>query len=267
MSSSIPDRVSFLSSLAQELRSQSDRVRSLIGNRHWLSDGQHKESLLRDIIERHVPTGILVSHGFVVSPSHRDRISREQDILLLDSLVAMPILSQWGLSIAIPSLLLGSIAVKSRFDFEKLKDAIDCLASVLGSFNKYEAEPTPFLGAFFFNEDRLSDAVRLKTANYLATMGTSFGGVTADGLPPFPIVSCQSGEFFRTYKPLPSESDSQTEVLAQAFDCGELSSAVFLAHILDYLALRRGRRNAPLSSLIPDHFPIIASSSTSSPSC
>ena len=41
---------SYLESLAAELQSQSERVRSLIGSAHWLHDGRHKEHLLAEVV-------------------------------------------------------------------------------------------------------------------------------------------------------------------------------------------------------------------------
>ena len=78
-----PER--YLRSLADELRAQSQRVRDLIGDAHWLTDGFHKEFLLAEIIRRHLPGSHIAGRGFVVSPSHLEVRSREQDILVVDT--------------------------------------------------------------------------------------------------------------------------------------------------------------------------------------
>ena len=78
----------YLSSLAKELSSSSDRVRDLIGNAHWLTDGHHKEHLLRSVLARHLPSGMVAARGFVLDPSSEGVCSTEQDILVVDCLAS-----------------------------------------------------------------------------------------------------------------------------------------------------------------------------------
>jgi len=73
----VPNRNRYLASLSAELRAQATRVRDLIGDRHWLSDGHHKEYLLKDMLARHVPSSVAVSRGFVTHPNRADLVSRE----------------------------------------------------------------------------------------------------------------------------------------------------------------------------------------------
>ena len=47
----------FYESVTAELMSVKDRVRNLIGNAHWLSDGRYKEAILKTIIGRFLPSG------------------------------------------------------------------------------------------------------------------------------------------------------------------------------------------------------------------
>src|SRR5688572_13924486 len=91
---------SYLRSLAAELRSQRDRVRDLIGNSHWLSDGRHKEHLLAEVVRRHLPVTHQVGPGFVVSPSH-ELCSTEQDILVVNCQTEAPLFTAGGLLITI----------------------------------------------------------------------------------------------------------------------------------------------------------------------
>jgi hypothetical protein len=60
------DSTRYLRSLAAAAMSQSHQVRDLIGDRHWLSDGRHKEALLSAIVSRHAPAGTIVCAGFVL---------------------------------------------------------------------------------------------------------------------------------------------------------------------------------------------------------
>ena len=44
------------------------RVESLIGSRHWPTDGAHKETVLRNVLRRHLPENLRVGTGFVCFP-------------------------------------------------------------------------------------------------------------------------------------------------------------------------------------------------------
>ena len=57
---------SFFQTLSLELNAQADRVRQLIGSSHWISDGSHKEALLRGVVERYVPDATVTSRAFKV---------------------------------------------------------------------------------------------------------------------------------------------------------------------------------------------------------
>lgn len=45
----------YLESWSNELIARASRVRQLIGSRHWLSDGHHKEMLVREFLKRYLP--------------------------------------------------------------------------------------------------------------------------------------------------------------------------------------------------------------------
>jgi len=62
-----------------ELRNAQNRIRKLIGKAHWLTDGEHKESILRRVLRNHVPESIRVGRGFVLTSN---RTSNQLDILL-----------------------------------------------------------------------------------------------------------------------------------------------------------------------------------------
>jgi hypothetical protein len=68
-------------SLGIELLSLKDRVRQLIGDRHWQTDGEWKESVLRNVIRRYLPNQILIQRGFIVENNFR---SGQIDILFTD---------------------------------------------------------------------------------------------------------------------------------------------------------------------------------------
>jgi hypothetical protein len=68
-------------SLGIELISLKDRIRQLIGDRHWQADGEWKESVLRNVIRRYLPNQILIQRGFIVEDNFQ---SGQIDILFTD---------------------------------------------------------------------------------------------------------------------------------------------------------------------------------------
>lgn len=55
----------FHKSIAKEIITTKDRIRQLIGGRHWQTDGEHKEAVLRKVLRNHLPESARVGRGFV----------------------------------------------------------------------------------------------------------------------------------------------------------------------------------------------------------
>ena len=80
-----PDLVAYHKSISAELTSNKNRIRNLIGSVHWLTDGEHKESILRKVIENFAPEIFRIGRGFVCYPSSRntdEKSSKQIDILI-----------------------------------------------------------------------------------------------------------------------------------------------------------------------------------------
>lgn len=75
------DLTGYYASLSAEMMAVKDRVRQLIGHAHWQTDGEHKETVLRQAIRRIAPRNMVVGRGFVVSP---DYTSSQIDVLVYD---------------------------------------------------------------------------------------------------------------------------------------------------------------------------------------
>jgi hypothetical protein len=148
-----PNRNRYLLSVSAELRAQATRVRDLIGDSHWLSDGHHKEYLLKYALARHVPSGVVIARGFVVHPQRPDLVSREQDLLFIDTSAVAPIFEQGGLCVAFPHQVLASIAVKTTFSRVALDDACDTLHSVRRVAAYAGVSSPAWCGVFFFDGD------------------------------------------------------------------------------------------------------------------
>lgn len=76
------DAAIYYRSLSQELDALKGRVRYLIEDHHWLTDGEWKESVLRAVLRRHLPATVGVGRGFIVGPRGP---STQIDVLLYDA--------------------------------------------------------------------------------------------------------------------------------------------------------------------------------------
>lgn len=81
----------YFRSLSAELDSLKSRVRHLIDDNHWQTDGEWKESVLRTILQRSAPSNVTVGRGFIVD---RERSSTQIDVLIYDN--SYPVLYKDG---------------------------------------------------------------------------------------------------------------------------------------------------------------------------
>jgi len=150
---------SYFQSITSECEALKDRVRHLINDAHWLTDGEWKESVLRSILRRSAPESVTIGRGFVV---HQDGCSTQIDVLIYDN--SMPILYKDGdLVFITPAACRGIVEVKSSTtlaDFRaattKLADNAEFVRSKGGDFHIFvgffsydvrAADCLPFLDA------------------------------------------------------------------------------------------------------------------------
>lgn len=125
------DNEKYLRSITDEINALKDRIQNFIG--HKLTIGTWKESILRTLLRRHLPSNIGVGTGFFVTS---ERCSQQIDILLYDKM--KPIIFQDGDCIIVtPDAVKGLIEVKTRAvkstlesQFSKLADDVELLLSV-----------------------------------------------------------------------------------------------------------------------------------------
>jgi hypothetical protein len=77
----------YLRSLTEETSALKNLVRYLIEDTHWQTDGEWKESVVRQILRRYLPASVTVCRGFVVTA---DRSSKQLDVLICDSSADSP---------------------------------------------------------------------------------------------------------------------------------------------------------------------------------
>lgn len=230
----------YLLSLAEELASQAKRVRDLIGSRHWLSDGHHKEYLLSNLLQRHCPSATLVTRGFVLNPRYPELCSREQDILVIDTSSEAPLFYQGGLAIASPQSLIATISVKTRLGKAELSDAVGSLSSAQEVALESGIPLThTFYGAYFFE---ISPQVISSPAIIYDYLSEHCGKQSSSTILTPDYLSSGKDLIFKV-----SHEDSATFI--NGFSSPGFATAIFLAALLAHIAASRGNHESNILDL------------------
>ena len=100
----------YFRSLKSEVDALRDRVRYLIDDTHWQTDGEWKESVVRHVLRRHLPQSVSVGRGFVVTAAGN---SHQIDVLIFDA--DKPVLFKDGdLVFVTPDSVLGVLEIKTQ---------------------------------------------------------------------------------------------------------------------------------------------------------
>jgi hypothetical protein len=146
------DHIGFFRSQSIELAAKAKRVRNLIGDRHWYTDGAFKEALLLDAVRLRLPSGMEARRGFVMSDDLSD-CSTEQDCLIVDRLSSVPIFEAVDFHMVAPRSVAAIISVKTKLQKAEFIDAAKGVASALQLIASDALAGNPFAALFTFDED------------------------------------------------------------------------------------------------------------------
>lgn len=154
----------YFQSLTDECETLKDRVRHLVNDAHWPTDGEWKESVLRSMLKRSAPESVTVGRGFVV---HQDGCSTQIDVLIYDN--SMPILYRDGdLVFVTPSACRGIIEVKSNTSLAEFRSAAVKLADNAEFIRSRSVDFHIFVGFFGYDVRTANCAPFLQALNEAA---------------------------------------------------------------------------------------------------
>ena len=242
----------YLESWSKELQSRADRVRQLIGGVHWLSDGHHKEAILREFLQRYLPLNLQISRGFVRS-SLSEQCSPEVDVLITDPIAHQPFFNEGGLQIVPPTSVIAYVEVKTQFRKPGLHDALTSIANTQLVLSSYVDLSKVWRSVFFFSipESRSSESA-LKTIaqtinQVVEESASSNSSIFSDtqGLLPVCIATLSNFVvFIRSGK-------TNNEVILNLFETGDLSFAFAIADMFGSIRhYFTGRNVAELDDII-----------------
>jgi len=224
------DPIRCFESWSDELKSRSDRVRKLIGSAHWLSDGHHKEDLVRQFLCRHLPPRFRVTRGFLCTSDEKNHVSREIDIMVTDSEGELPWFSEGNLVITPPASALAQIHVKTKFDVRELADVLVSGAFNHRVFNSSVSASRLWFGAIFFDS---SGAITSEVMRRVWQRGIKKASKTTSfNIADLPdCVAILDKVIFLPDKNPANWKKGKAEV--RAYDCGKAAPAIFLSHFYE----------------------------------
>jgi len=151
----------YFKSLGNEIEALKQRVRHIIAGRHWQTDGEWKESVVRQILRRHLPATAIVGRGFIVSAK---AATTQLDVLIYRA--SAPVLFRDGdLVFVTPDTVLGVVEVKSRVTANSFAAAVRKLASAI-ELVRVHPNSEAFAAVFAFDaQSSRSDIYLQKTAD------------------------------------------------------------------------------------------------------
>ena len=119
------DPKKFQMSITQELDTIKNRVRNLIGNSHWASDEWYKETILKNVIRRFLPSNLSIGTGFIINKNTRGdtQISRQIDIIIYDNTIPV-LFSEGDFVITTHKNVKGIIEIKTKIYDNQFQETI-----------------------------------------------------------------------------------------------------------------------------------------------
>ena len=119
-----PSPEELFKSWSNEFEVTSKRVRNLIGGSHWLSDGKHKESIIKNFLRKYTLDRYEIASGFIVSNVDPECRSGEIDVLVVSRTKDIPWFSESDLMIVPPGCVEAHIHVKSKYSKASMKNIL-----------------------------------------------------------------------------------------------------------------------------------------------
>jgi len=145
------DAKEFQKSITEELNVVRNRVRNLIGNRHWGEEGRYKEAILKNILRKFLSQNISVGTGFIIGSNNQHRISKQIDIIIYEN--SYPVLfSEGDFIITTMKNVKGIIEVKSNIGTgnNSFQNVIKQFDETIEPINNYFSNRKLFLAIFAF---------------------------------------------------------------------------------------------------------------------
>ena len=213
----------FQKSISRELLTIKDRVRNLISDAHWGEEGRYKESVLKNVIKRFLPSNLSLASGFIITKEGENiKRSRQIDIIVYEN--TSPLLFVEGdFIITTPENVLATIEVKTKIRSGNISDVIN-----KASENARLAHRSTFNGIFAYEKSGM-DIKRGSSINpnLRDALIESKGAVNH---------ICLDENLFIKYWGSREKYDYFDDKIYSFYDIEELSFAYFISNLIECVA-------------------------------
>lgn len=240
-----PSFSTYLSTWGEEFLSRANRVRNLIGDAHWLSDGGHKEALLTEFLGRHLPSHLQLGRGFVRPRDEERSCSPEIDVLIARFDLHPPLFNESQLLIVPPGSVFGHLQSKSELTAGSLRAAIANIAAIQHVTDAYRESKGIWRGAVFAScpETRTAESILQTLRDILGDQQKLFDDIPdavrdrPKRLEPHLLPKCIAT--YDRFVILISEQDTTT-VRIRVFDTASLGFACLMCDLFAYSVANHG---------------------------
>jgi len=226
----------YFTTWSDEILSRANRVRALIGDRHWLSDGTYKEFLVREFLLRHSPRYLNICRGFI-RHLELDAVSPEIDVLISDPTRHVPLFCEGDLQIVSPSSVLATFEVKSTYTSAVLRAALENVARARAAATWNSGGPTLWSAIVMISGDPSASSggivqdckrVLADESYWNESRPSHWAGDDSHLLPS--VISV-----FDQAIVLLDQNEGSRRITLRGFDAKELSAALAFAQLFAYL--------------------------------
>ncbi|OHE02310.1 MAG: hypothetical protein A2513_06340 [Sulfurimonas sp. RIFOXYD12_FULL_33_39] len=225
------DFLAYHKSIGEELKTSEKRVRNLIGKSHWLTDGEHKESILRKVMNDFLPEIYRVGTGFVCYPSstnNGEKNSGQIDILITSKF--NPTLYKSGeLHFVTPECANAIVEVKTKLsNGESIKSVLAKLSKEVKGIRENSGDRQKcWAGLFVYNKGSIREEEVLQILQEIANNDINS------------IINCVSiGEnmFIRFWESGHPLANLGHDPIWHSYEIKKLSHAYFISNLVAYLS-------------------------------
>lgn len=150
-----------------------NKIRNLIGNKHWQTDGEHKEEILRKVLRTHLPETVRVGKGFVCFPSlimnfkSKKSTSSHQIDILITSKDSPTLYKERDLVLVTADAVKAIIEVKTKLKKDESSSGIETVLTKLADDIQMirqgiSEDKKCFAGLFVYEKDAINHSTILE---------------------------------------------------------------------------------------------------------
>ncbi|EJR56561.1 hypothetical protein IIM_00493 [Bacillus cereus VD107] len=212
----------FQKTLSRELITIKDRVRNLIGNANWGEEGRYKESILKNVISRFLPSNLSIGTGFIIT-MERGQIKRSSqiDIIIYDNTYPL-LFSEGDFIITSPESVRALVEVKTSIASEDIIEIINKATK-----NAHLVPNSIFNGIFAFEKRGITIRRSRLNLNLKQSFYESKGIVNH---------LCLGENIFIKYWKQGEKYDYQQDNIYSFYNIEELAFSYFISNLIEYVA-------------------------------